>query len=168
MHHGFFDRPTPPDSIACKGAFFHPHGHGSKARTPSEHPNPHENRLKWVVHLPQNGNIGFDPQPNPYTGSRASLALAWDRSSWSRSGLTSCSRARRQARARSWPREKSSAGVRSWKKGCPVNKKDKTHRKTWTHGHCSKPMVPFGIGAPPFLIYFGGLVGSLGVWGMAT
>ena len=23
--------------------------------TPSEHPNPHQNRLKWVVHLPQNG-----------------------------------------------------------------------------------------------------------------
>ena len=22
------------------------------------------NRLKWVVHLPQNGTIGFDPQPN--------------------------------------------------------------------------------------------------------
>ena len=32
-------------------------------RTPSEHPNPHENRLKWVVHLPQNGTICFDPQP---------------------------------------------------------------------------------------------------------
>ena len=30
--------------------------------TPSEHPNPHENRLTWVVHLPQNGTIGFDPQ----------------------------------------------------------------------------------------------------------
>ena len=30
-------------------------GHGSKPRTPSEHPNPHSNRLKWVVHLPQNG-----------------------------------------------------------------------------------------------------------------
>ena len=27
------------------------------------HPNPHQNRLKWVVHLPQNGTIGFDPQP---------------------------------------------------------------------------------------------------------
>ena len=29
-------------------------GHGSKSRTPSEHPNPHENRLK---------TIGVDPQP---------------------------------------------------------------------------------------------------------
>ena len=32
-------------------------------RTPSEYPNPHKNRLKWVVHLPRNGTIGFDPQP---------------------------------------------------------------------------------------------------------
>ena len=32
-------------------------GHGSKSRTPSEHPNSHSNRLKWVVHLPQNGTI---------------------------------------------------------------------------------------------------------------
>ena len=40
--------------------------------TPSEHPNPHENRLKWVVHLPQNGTIGFDPQPN---GARATGGL---------------------------------------------------------------------------------------------
>ena len=31
-------------------------------RTPSEHPNPNKNRPKWVVHLPQNGTIGFDPQ----------------------------------------------------------------------------------------------------------
>ena len=29
----------------------------------SEHPNPHENRLKWVVHLFQNGTIGFEPWP---------------------------------------------------------------------------------------------------------
>ena len=40
-----------------------PHGHGSKSRTLSEDPNPHQNRLKWVVHLPQNGTIGFDPPP---------------------------------------------------------------------------------------------------------
>ena len=33
-------------------------------RTPSEHPNPRKNRLKWMVHLPQNGTIGFDPQPH--------------------------------------------------------------------------------------------------------
>ena len=32
--------------------------HESKGCTPSEHP-------KWVVHLPQNGTIGFDPQPYP-------------------------------------------------------------------------------------------------------
>ena len=38
------------------------YGYGSKSRTLSEHPNPHY-RLKWVVHLPQNGTIGFDPQP---------------------------------------------------------------------------------------------------------
>ena len=32
-----------------------------KSRTPSEHPNPHQNRLKWVVQLPQNGTQnGFD------------------------------------------------------------------------------------------------------------
>ena len=31
-------------------------GHGSKSRlAPSEHPNPHSNRPKWVAHLPQNG-----------------------------------------------------------------------------------------------------------------
>ena len=29
--------------------------------TPSEH-------LKWVVHLPQNGTISFDPQPNECPG----------------------------------------------------------------------------------------------------
>ena len=39
-------------------------GHGSKLRTPSEHPNPDSNRLHWVVHLPQNGTIGSDPLPN--------------------------------------------------------------------------------------------------------
>ena len=38
-------------------------GHGSKPRTPSEHPNPRKNRVTWVVHLPQNGTIGVDPQP---------------------------------------------------------------------------------------------------------
>ena len=32
-------------------------------RTPSEHPNPHSNRVTWVVHPPQNGTIGFDAQP---------------------------------------------------------------------------------------------------------
>ena len=26
---------------------------GQKARTPSEHPDPHQNRLQWVVHLPK-------------------------------------------------------------------------------------------------------------------
>ena len=29
-------------------------GHGSKPRTPSQHPNPHKNGPKWLVHLPQN------------------------------------------------------------------------------------------------------------------
>ena len=38
-----------------------PYGHRSKARIPRKHPNPDSNRLKWVVHLPQNGTIGFDP-----------------------------------------------------------------------------------------------------------
>ena len=39
-------------------------GCGSKPRlSPSEHPNPHSNRRKWVLHLPQNGTIGFDPWP---------------------------------------------------------------------------------------------------------
>ena len=28
---------------------------------PPEHPNSHKNRLKWAVHLPQNGTIGVDP-----------------------------------------------------------------------------------------------------------
>ena len=40
-------------------------------RTPSEHPNPHQHRLKWLVHLPQNGTISFDPQP--YQPSRTVL-----------------------------------------------------------------------------------------------
>ena len=38
-------------------------GHGSQPHTPSEHPNPHQNGLKWAVHLSQNGTIGVDPQP---------------------------------------------------------------------------------------------------------
>ena len=29
-----------------------PRGHGSTSSTPREHPNPHENRLKWVVNSP--------------------------------------------------------------------------------------------------------------------
>ena len=38
-------------------------------RTPSEHPiqSPLKQVLKWVVHLPPNGTIGFDPQPNVVT-----------------------------------------------------------------------------------------------------
>ena len=64
---------TTPDQTwpACRcPTFLHPApmfqpvfplGHGSKSRTPSEHFNPHQNRPKWVVHLPQNGTIGFDP-----------------------------------------------------------------------------------------------------------
>ena len=44
------------------------HGHRLKAHISSEHPNPHQNRLKWVVHLPQNGTIAFDPQPDPSLG----------------------------------------------------------------------------------------------------
>ena len=51
-------------------------GFGSKSRTPSEHPNPHYNRLKWVVHLPRNGTSGFDPQPFlAYGTSQFSLCL---------------------------------------------------------------------------------------------
>ena len=38
----------------------------AKSRTPSEHLNPDKIGLKWVVHLPQNGTIGFDPQPYEY------------------------------------------------------------------------------------------------------
>ena len=34
---------------------------------PSEHPTPHQNSLKRVVHLPQNDTIGFDPQPYMYS-----------------------------------------------------------------------------------------------------
>ena len=44
------------------------HGHGSKPRIRSEHPNPQSSPLKkvlkWVVHLPQNVTIGVDPRPN--------------------------------------------------------------------------------------------------------
>ena len=41
---------TPKDFGALK--YLSQHGYGSKPRTPSEHPNPHTNRLKCVVHLP--------------------------------------------------------------------------------------------------------------------
>ena len=43
--------PTPKDKACLDHGTC---GHGS---------NPHQNRLKWVVHLSQNGTIGFDPQP---------------------------------------------------------------------------------------------------------
>ena len=47
-----------------------------KIRYPhSEHPNPHKKRLKWVVHLPQNDTIYFNPQPCLITGSLSSLRL---------------------------------------------------------------------------------------------
>ena len=36
----------------------------SHIMAPSEHPNPNYNRLKWVVHLPENGTIGVDPRPH--------------------------------------------------------------------------------------------------------
>ena len=42
------------------------HGYGSKPRTPSEHPSPHQNRLKWVVNspTPKWDPIGVDPRPH--------------------------------------------------------------------------------------------------------
>ena len=46
--------------------YIHICGHGSKSRTPGKPPNSHIDRLNWVVHLPQNGTIGFDPQPYIY------------------------------------------------------------------------------------------------------
>ena len=44
-----------------KGGYPHPFGHGSKACTPVNIPIP--TKITWVVRLPQNGTIGFDPQP---------------------------------------------------------------------------------------------------------
>ena len=46
----------------------------------SEHPNPHENRQKWVVHLPQNGTTGFDSQP--YEASLAPVLCSFPRLLW--------------------------------------------------------------------------------------
>ena len=37
-------------------------GHGSKPRTPSEHPNP-TTKTGSKMHLSQNGSIGFEPWP---------------------------------------------------------------------------------------------------------
>ena len=43
----------------CPASSLASYGHGSNPPTPSEHPNPHKNGPKWVVHLPvhlpQNG-----------------------------------------------------------------------------------------------------------------
>ena len=50
--------------------------HGSKSRTSSEHPNPHQNRLTCVMHLPQNGTFGFDPQPLRSHNKKRPLAPA--------------------------------------------------------------------------------------------
>ena len=63
-------RPTSNQEACPKEA---PNGHGSKARTPNEHPNPH--------YLPQNSTIGLNPQPNGCLGSRFSLRGRRKRSS---------------------------------------------------------------------------------------
>ena len=50
---------------------------GQNLVPPVNIPNPHENRLIRVVHLPQNGTIGFDPQPYTFEGSlRENLSAA--------------------------------------------------------------------------------------------
>ena len=71
-------RPLPPSTVrpgmvAAKFASDEIHGAltdlamgQNPNRTPSEHPNPHSDRLQWVVYLPQNGTIGFDPQPSAF------------------------------------------------------------------------------------------------------
>ena len=50
-----------------------------KSRTPSAYPNPHENGPKWAVHLPQNGTIGFDPQPYAPLNPRRATSRAASR-----------------------------------------------------------------------------------------
>ena len=52
-------------------------GHGSKPRTPSEHPNPHSNRLKWVVNspTPKWDPIGVDNHGH-FDGTSGSAHLA--------------------------------------------------------------------------------------------
>ena len=40
---------------------------GQKPVPPVNIPIPTKNRQKWVVPLPQNGTIGFDPQPYAWT-----------------------------------------------------------------------------------------------------
>ena len=55
-------------SLACRlrpcAAYLESHGQNPNRLAPSEHPNPHENRLNgWCINLPQSGTIGFDPQP---------------------------------------------------------------------------------------------------------
>ena len=44
-----------------RGCRLSSHGHGSKSRTPSEHPNP---TTKIDQNGPPNGTVGFDPQPH--------------------------------------------------------------------------------------------------------
>ena len=84
----------------------HTFGHGSKSRlSPSEHPNPHKNRLKWVVHLPQDGiplvltrgHLTFPikewfslHQPHCITarGPRSSTSLAVSKAALSRTPVT--------------------------------------------------------------------------------
>ena len=61
----FLEESAPLKKLAVR-LVFPLHGHGSKSRTPGEHPSHHSNRPKWVVHLLQNGTIGFDPQPHTF------------------------------------------------------------------------------------------------------
>ena len=71
---------------------------------PSEHPNPHSKRLKWVVHLPQNGTIGFDPQPTHRVRTRQNQSLP------ANSGSASC----RPLSRLGWPRITSSSSGKSF------------------------------------------------------
>ena len=47
-----------------------PYGNGSKPRTPSEHPNPHYNRLKLGGAPIPKWNIGFEPWPYDHFAQR--------------------------------------------------------------------------------------------------
>ena len=62
-------------SESCKGSI----GILWPSKSYPEHPNPHSNRLKRVVHLLQNGTIGFDPHPYLSHGRRFSPRASFAR-----------------------------------------------------------------------------------------
>ena len=110
---------------------------------PSEHPNPTTkiDELKWVVHLPQNGTSGFDPQP--FTAVHVYLLLAL------KGGSADLSF--------------SNVLLFCFAAGLPTSRTPKCR------GPCFRqsPRHHFGVGAPPILVYFIGdwdVLWEYGLW----